>query len=202
MGRPLLHRSGAHQVPGGPFWRGGGSWGAVGGEPWSPLPMETGFLRTDGLSARPWVRARRDADCERPWCGMGRSLGACQELDFRPESLWRTPRFTTGAVTQRGALASAPRGGCRPGPLGVRLPRVAPSHVSPGRCFWPGVSCHPLEHVVNLERPWGLSCLLDRPRGPCPRCVPRGLGTPGSLSCVSWEVGPKGLCGLLLPLAA
>ena len=82
------------------------------------------------------------------------------------------------------------------------LPRVAPSHVSPGRCFWPGVSCCPLERVVSLERPWGLSCLLDRPRGPCPRCVPRGLGTPRSLSCVSREVGPKGLCGPLLPLGS
>lgn len=76
VGRLLLHRSGACQVPGGPFWRGGGSWGAVGGEPWSPLPMETGFLRTDGLSARPWVRARRDSDRERPWCGMG-ALSCC-----------------------------------------------------------------------------------------------------------------------------
>lgn len=67
VGRPLLRRRGARQVPGGPFWRGGGSWGAVGGELWSPLPRKSGFLGTDGLSARPWVRGRGGTqDCERP----------------------------------------------------------------------------------------------------------------------------------------
>lgn len=54
VGRPLLRRRGAHRVPGGPFWR-GGSWGAAGGELWSLLPLETGLLGADGLSARPWA---------------------------------------------------------------------------------------------------------------------------------------------------
>lgn len=71
-------------------------------------------------------------------------------------SLWRTPRFTTGTVTPRGALASDVMAVADLGPLVCACHAGRPLTQLPGRCFWPGVSCHPLELPMGSQLSAGL----------------------------------------------
>lgn len=142
VGRPLLRRRWARQVPGGPSWRRDGSWGAAGGEPWSPLPLETALLGTDGLSARPGLAGAGHCDCEGPLVRAGGVLA------LPVSSLISDPGLCGGApVLPR---AQSPGGGarlwppwqCRPGPRAACWRRVAPSHTAAwevllARCFPP-----------------------------------------------------------------
>lgn len=181
VGRPLLRRRWARQVPGGPSWRRDGSWGAAGGEPWSPLPLETALLGTGGLSARPGLAGAGTPTARGPRCGLGGPRVACQQFDFRPGSLWRSPRLATGAVTRRGrsplaAMAVqawapccvlAPRGALSHGRLGGASGQVFPavpwSVPAVSAVFWTA----PEAHVLAVS-PWGWG-----PPGHHPVCLRR-----------------------------
>lgn len=73
-------------------------------------------------------------------------------------SLWRALCFTTGTVTLRGALASDVMVVADLGPLVCACHAERPLTQSPGRHFWPGVSCRPLElppRLMSSLRPPG-----------------------------------------------
>ena len=96
-------------------------------------------------------------------------------------SLWRTPHFTTGTVTPRGALASNIVVVADLGPLVCACLAGRPLTQLPERRFWPGVSCRPLELPIgsqlSAELPPRLMSSLRPPGGEDPQVtVLRVLG--------------------------